>query len=204
MTSNLRNLRTLGVTFAVCAIGVFGYLQVAGLSDESIRFLLRLSARLGFAILFVVFITRPLRDLVKSDLTLKLLRNRRQLGLVFGTLMCVHLGLIAYRFGTSDEFNLDASAIFGGFAYAMIILMIVTSFDATARAVGPANWRRLHKIGIYVVAIPFVSTLLPETREQLVAPEYIGFTLLIAIAVFIRLFAYFASTSRDTKAEKTE
>lgn len=198
MTSNQRNLATIVSTLAAAGLVIFGYLQVAGYSDESARFLLRLTAQLAFVAFSGVFIARPLRDLVKTDLTRTILRNRRQLGLVTGTLMCVHLGLIAYRFGSSPDLNLDASAIFGGVAYAMIIVMIITSFDAMVLALGPTNWRRLHKTGLYIVAIPFVLTLLPETREQLLEPGYIGFMLLIAVAVFIRLFAYLKAKSRKT------
>jgi DMSO/TMAO reductase YedYZ heme-binding membrane subunit len=196
MTSNQRNVATIGTTLVLTGVGMLVYLQAAGYSAESLIYLLRLTARLAFIAFFVVFIARPLRDLVKTDLTRKILANRRQIGLVTGTLMCVHLGLIAYRFGSSPEINLEASAIFGGIAYAMIIVMIITSFDAMVRALGPANWRRLHKAGIYIVAIPFVSTLLPGTREQLFETGYIGFTLLIAVAMFIRLFAFLKTRSR--------
>lgn len=197
MTSNQKNWTTVAVT-AIGSVALAGaYLQYAGLSDESVRLLLRLTARLAFFVFVLVFIARPLRDIVKTQLTRTLLANRRQLGLVVATLMYVHLGLIGYRFGTSSAINLDASAIFGGVAYAMLGLMFVTSFDAVVRAMGPRRWRLLHKTGIYVVAIPFVATLLPETRDQLFAPDYVGFTVLIAFAAFIRLMAYFTNRKRS-------
>ena len=121
MTSNQRNWTTIGVTLGIGGVVIAGYLQYAGVSDDSLR-------------------------------------------------MYLHLGLIAYRFGTSSEINLDASAIFGGIAYALIGLMIITSFDVAVRALGPRRWQQLHKVGIYIVALPFVSTLLPETRDQLFKP----------------------------------
>ncbi|MDJ0700186.1 MAG: ferric reductase-like transmembrane domain-containing protein [Woeseiaceae bacterium] len=192
MTSDRKSLATIASVLALGAATVAGYLVWAGPDDESVRFLLRLSARVAFAVFVLVFIARPLFQLLPTPLTRGLLRSRRQLGLTVGALMALHLGLIGWRFGSSAEFNLDASAIFGAVSYTFMALMVLTSFDAAARFIGPKLWRRLHGIGIWFIAIPFVSTLLPETREQLLEPEYIGFTLLIAVAAVIRLTAFFA------------
>ncbi len=192
MTSNRRNLVTIASVLSLGAATVAAYLVWAGPDDESVRFLLRLSARVAFAVFFLVFIARPMFQLLPTPLTRGLLRNRRQLGLAVGALMALHLGLIGWRFGSSDELDLDGSAIFGALSYLFMALMVLTSFDAAARFIGPKHWQRLHGVGIWLIAIPFVSTLLPETREQLLEPGYIGFTLLIAVAAIIRLTAFFA------------
>ncbi len=192
MTSSQKNLATIASVLSLGAATIAASLVWAGPNDETVRFLLRLSARVAFAVFVLIFIARPLVQLLPTPLTRGLLRNRRQLGLVVGTLMALHLGLIGWRFGSSDELNLDSSAIFGAVSYTFIVLMVITSFDAAARFIGAKHWRRLHGIGIWFIAIPFVSTLLPETREQLLEPEYVGFTLLIAVAALIRLTAFFA------------
>ena len=197
MTSNQRNTLTITAVLFGGGAAIFGYLALAGSSDESIRFLLRLTARLAFAAFFFVFVARPLFQVLPSPATRKLLAGRRQLGLAVGALMALHLGLIAWRFGTSSDLNLDASAIFGAVSYSFMALMVLTSFDRAAKFIGPRTWRRLHGVGIWLIAIPFVSTLLPETRGQLLEPGYIGFTLLIAVAAMIRLTAFFAQRTRN-------
>ena len=192
MTSSRRNWTTIGTTFILVAACTFGYFSYSCFSDESLRLTLRLGARIGFGIYVIIFITRPLRDLFKTKLTRDLLKYRRQLGLVFGTLMMTHFCLIMLRVGTNPEFSLSTGAIFGAVIYLMIFLMMVTSFDTPARAIGPKAWRILHKAGLYIVGYAFASTLLPGSREQLFEPEYIAFTILIAFAALIRLTAFFA------------
>ena len=192
MTSSGRNWLTIGATLLVCTTYILGHFAYVGYSDESLRFLLRLGARIGFAIYAVIFVTRPLLQLFKTSMTRSLLRNRRQMGLAVGTIMIVHFCLIMLRFDTNPEFSLGTGAIFGAFVYLLIFLMMVTSFDTPARAVGPKAWRILHKTGLYLAGFAFASTLLPASSQQLFQPAYLGFTVLIAVALAIRLAAFFA------------
>ena len=77
----------------------------------------------------------------------------------------------------------------------------MTSFDGPARAIGPLNWRRLHKTGLYALGVAFLSTLLPETREEMFAPERWWFMILTAAALLIRLTAFFATRRRRSKQD---
>ena len=200
MTSNGKNFSILSGVLLVTGIASIGYLQVAGSNDENLTLLLRLTARLSFMIYLVVFIARPLRQLVVSELSQWLLRERRSFGIAFAAVHSVHLGLIAWRYGTVPGLEYETiNAIFGGTAYALMYMMLITSFDSTARALGPKAWRRLHKTGLYYIGLIFVATMLPEPGAPFITPERAWFVLLTAAAVFVRLTAYFASrkTRRD-------
>ena len=168
------------------------YLNVAGTSDDNIRLLLRLSARIAFLVLLVIFIARPLRQLFATPATAKLLRNRRLLGIAFAGIHTAHLSLILYRAEMIADFSLDIrESLLGGLTYVVIYLMFFTSFDATARAIGPRYWRLLHKVGLYWILAAFIPTLLPGSLDQLGGINGI-LLLLTAVAITIRLAAFFA------------
>lgn len=201
MTSSRKNfLIFIGVALPAALFSVL-YLNAAGHDDDNIRMLQRLTARLSFMTYLLVFIARPLRQLLKTDSTRWLLRERRSFGIAFAAMHSVHLGLIAHRFSTIPDLSYAlANGILGGTAYLLMYLMLLTSFDAPARALGPLAWRRLHKLGLYYIGIVFVATLLPENGNELLAPERIWLVILTAGALVIRLTAYFATrihTKRD-------
>ncbi len=179
------------------ALGCVAYLAHGGISDLNLRLLLTLTARIAFMIFLVVFVARPLAQLYRNRATRWLLAERRSIGIAFAAVHSVHLGLIAYRFSVIPglEYGI-VEALFGGTAYLLMYLMLVTSFDAPARAIGPRAWRRLHKTGLYFIGFIFVVTLLPEPDEPLFTIERTWFVVLTAGAAFIRLTAYFARRGR--------
>ena len=148
-------------------------------------------------IYLVVFVARPLRRLFPGKYSTALLRERRSLGVSFAAMHSVHLGLIAYRYGTIPGLEYPITdALVGGTAYALMYLMLITSFDAPARALGPTNWRRLHKTGLYFVGLIFLSTLLPDPGEDIYTLERAWFVILTGGAIFLRLTAYFAKRAK--------
>jgi len=187
----------------LCSVGlpvagfVLFYLNRFGWSDENLLATLRLTARLAFLAYLAVFIARPLRQLIKTPITAWLLRERRSMGLSMAAIHIVHMVLIVYRVTHSPEFEYEfPGQLIGSLVYALMLAMVVTSFDGPARAIGPLYWRRLHKTGLYALGGAFLSTLLPESREELFATERWWFIILTAAAVFIRLTAYFATHRR--------
>lgn len=194
MTGSTRKnfLVLFGVLLATAAV-CGAYLAATGFSDETLRVLLRLTARVSFMLFLVVFVARPLRQLVPADWTRRLLRERRSIGIAFAAVHTVHLALIAWRFSAFPELEYAVSGgVVGGLAYALIYLMLLTSFDGPARAIGPAAWRRLHKTGLYVVGFVFVATLLPEPGAPFLTFERAWFVVLTAGAIVIRLTAWLA------------
>ena len=198
MSSNRKNSLILVVVSAATAVMVLLYLDKFGASDDNLLVMLRLTARLAFLVYLLVFIARPIRQLVRTNATRWLLNERRSLGLSMAAIHFVHMGLIIYRATHSPEFEFDFPAqIIGSLIYTLMLLMVITSFDAPARVIGAQTWRRLHKTGLYALGVAFVSTLLPEARAELLEPERLWFIVLTAIAVFIRLTAFFARRSQS-------
>jgi DMSO/TMAO reductase YedYZ heme-binding membrane subunit len=198
MTSNQRNWAVFVTSTGLIGILAAAYLAVAGVSDDSVRLTLRFSARIAFLVLLVIFVARPIRQMFATPATAKLLKHRRLLGIAFSGIHTAHLGLIFYRARMIPDFNLNISeSLLGGLTYVVIYLMFLTSFDATARALGSRNWRVLHKVGLYWVFVAFVPTLLPESRDQLAGANGL-IILLTAVAIVIRLTAFLAN--RRSKA----
>lgn len=196
MTGTSKNFTVLlGVMLPVAAASIV-WLRMAGASDETLIVALRLTARIAFMIYLLVFVARPLRQLLPGRFTKWLLAERRSLGIAFAAVFSVHLGLIALRFSTIPglEYPLS-SALVGGTAYALCYLMLVTSFDGPARALGPGNWRRLHRTGLYFIGAIFLFTLLPEPGQPILTAGRLWFVVLTAGALIIRLTAFFAVRS---------
>lgn len=190
MTSNQRNwvvfLGAAAITTLVSAL----YFAVVGTSDETIRVALRSSAHASFIVLLVVFVARPLRQIRQTPFTAALLRNRRLLGIAFAGIHTAHLGLILLRGRLTAEYTFSViENALGGMIYLLIFLMFATSFDRPARALGPRNWRILHKLGLYAIFAAALQTIVPDSREQLVSVNGV-LTLLAAVAVVIRLTVF--------------
>jgi DMSO/TMAO reductase YedYZ heme-binding membrane subunit len=195
MTSNQRNWGVFLAAIAATSFVAAAYLALAGSNNETILVTLRASARLAFVVLLIVFVARPLQQMFRTPFTATLLRNRRLLGIAFAGIHTAHLGLIIYRSRVVENFDFTVGAnLPGAFTYAVILLMFLTSFDATAKMLGPKRWRILHKIGLYWLFIAFTQTQLPESLnrlDQLGAVTWAMLTL-IAAALVTRLTAYFA------------
>lgn len=200
MTSNRKNLAVLlGVTLPTVTLLAL-WLNAAGASDDNLNIVLRLTARLSFMIYLVIFVARPLRQLIITGTTRWLLRERRSLGIAFATMHSIHLGLIAYRYNTIPDIDFQASgSVPGMLAYTFIYLMLITSFDAPTRALGPKLWRLLHKTGLYFIGLIFVATLLPEEGEPIYTFERAWFVVLTGAAAFVRLTAWFAGRKKRNR-----
>ena len=197
MKSSNKNFLILISITAVTATTVLLYLDAYGVTDENLRTMLRLTARLAFLVYLLVFIARPLRQLVRTNATRWLLSERRSFGLTMAAIHFVHMALIVYRATYSPEFEFELPAqIIGSLIYVLMLGMVITSFEQPARTIGPRNWRRLHKTGLYALGVAFLSTLLPEERAELLDIDRLWFVVLTAGAVFIRLTAYFARRSQ--------
>ena len=157
-------------------------------TDEDLIVPIRHTAQIAFALYIVVLVARPLQQLLRQDWTAALLRKRRLIGVAFASVMTAHLGLIAYRFGTQPELEYPLfSLLFGGTAYALFYLMLITSFDGPKKALGPKKWKYLHRTGLVWAALIFG---LPRSAEDLTDPEYLKFGIPFVIALLIRISAW--------------
>ncbi len=196
MTSNQRNTAVLLGSSGVTVFLSIAWLGIAGVSDDSISLLLRLSARVAFVLLLIVFVARPLSLLFKSPGTAKLLRNRRLVGIAFAGVHIAHFGLLVYKHNVAPDFALEIGANhLGVLTYIVIFAMLVTSWDRTARAIGPKAWKVLHKAGLYVLFGAFANTQLPRSLDDLENANW-WLLALIAIALIIRLTAFFVRRAK--------
>jgi len=190
MSNNQRTAAVFIGATALTGIAAAAYLAIAGMGDESVRLALRVSGRVAFVVLLVVFAARPLQQLLKAPWTARLLRNRKLLGVAFAGIHTAHLGLILIRmnqlpdFGVSFDKNLP-----GMFVYAFIFAMLITSFDGPARALGKKPWKALHKVGLFFLVYAFTQSQMPQSSDQL---ELVNGLLiaLAAVALVIRIAAF--------------
>ena len=109
--------------------------------------------------------------------------------------MTVHLVFLLWHNGPT--INLP-----GFITYAMIYLMLVTSFDSPTAWLGPKRWRLLHKAGIYWLAIPFSVSMFGGLLDTGGA-VYAMFAALIVLALALRVAA-FMQTRRKRLATQAE
>jgi methionine sulfoxide reductase heme-binding subunit len=164
---------------------VFGLLAVietalfaAGLaafgSDEAgLRALVRFTVRVSFLVFVPVHAAAPLRRLHPDPATRWLARNRRYLGVSFAWAHGLHglaIVLLALLLGDAFEVN-AATAVGGGLAYVLIAAMAATSFDRTARWLGPRRWALLHRAGLhwlwFIFALNWTGAAVAESLTYL-------------------------------------
>ena len=122
MSSNAKNWTIIFLTAGTTSLFAWLFLNRFDHELESLRTLLRLTARIAFFVFLLVFIARPLRQLVQTDTTKWLLKERRSFGLVFGSIMTTHLGLIFYRAQIDPEFSIQPlGSIPGMIAYSLLL-----------------------------------------------------------------------------------
>ena len=190
LSSSQKNWAVFFAAIATVGAAAAAFLGAAGNTDDNIALLLRASAQAAFLVLLLVFVARPLQQLLVSPGTSALLRNRRLLGVAFAGIHTAHLGLILYRDNAVPEFEFSVRQnLPGGLTYLFIYLMLITSFDRPARAIGRTNWKVLHKFGLFWVFLAFLPTLIPESREQLFGAQGV-LIFLAAGAVVVRVTAF--------------
>jgi methionine sulfoxide reductase heme-binding subunit len=117
------------------------------------------SVRYSLPLFLLAFTASSLATLWPCQLTRWLLRNRRYIGLGFAFGMGWHFSFVGYSI---FSFGLSASGLTArGFTLDLIgliflLMMTLTSFRWAARRLSSANWRRLHKAGVYIIW--FVAT----------------------------------------------
>jgi sulfoxide reductase heme-binding subunit YedZ len=128
-----------------------GGLALSGTDEAGLRALTRLTVRVSFTVFVVVYAAAPLRRLFPAPATRWLARNRRYLGVSFAWAHGLHaiaIAMLARRLG--DAFEADAATLVGGgLGYLLTAAMALTSFDRTARWLGPRRWALLHRAGLH-------------------------------------------------------
>lgn len=178
-----KNLAVFGVAILMFGIPATFYLNAHGYTEEPLGLMLRISARIALLIYLAVFIARPLRQLTANAASKWLLTNRRYLGITFASIMTAHLILLITLNGIKP-------VIPGIVAFILVYLMLVTSFDKPAAALGPRRWRILHKSGLYFIGAIFSITVVSNVRAAPADSVYLAMAALMLIALGIRIAAW--------------
>lgn len=176
---------------AVFAVALYGF----GTDEAGLRALVRLTVRVSFTVFIAVYSAAPLRRLFPSPATRWLLRNRRYLGVSFAWahgLHAVAIALLALLLG--DGFEADTTTLVGGgLGYLLTAAMAATSFERTARWLGPRRWGLLHRAGLHWLW--FIFALNWTGAAITVSPIYLPFAAVTWVAAGLRLAALRACRS---------
>jgi sulfoxide reductase heme-binding subunit YedZ len=167
-----------------------------GPGAESMQAVIRFTARTSLLLFCLAYSATALVRLWPNAWTRWQRRNRRYLGVSFAVSHAIHALAIAgfavvdpERFATVTSIGMFVS---GGLAYLFIALMALTSFDATAKAIGPRAWRYLHVAGAFYIWVSFVVSF---GRRIPVSEWYVLPVLLVVAVMIIRVVARFLPRS---------
>jgi len=189
--------RVFGLLAAALTALFAGALAVFGTDEEGLRALVRFTARDSFAMFLPVYAAAPLRQLFPSPTTRWLRRNRRYLGVSFAWAHGLHaLAIAMLVLLQGDAFQASAvTRVVGSFAYLLLAGMALTSFDRTARWLGPRRWALLHRTGLHTLWLVFTITW---TQSAASAPRYLPFAGLAWGAAALRFAALRARRASPT------
>jgi sulfoxide reductase heme-binding subunit YedZ len=150
------------------------------------------SVRCSLPLFLLAFTASSLKSLWPSRLTRWLLSNRRYIGLSFAFGMAWHFSFVGYSiflFGLYASGLTARATALDVIGLTFLLLMTLTSFRWAARRLTPANWRRLHKTGVYVIWFVATYIYLGSVRHGGDILHYVAFSLLIA-AWLLRIAAW--------------
>ncbi len=178
----------LGLTSLVFA----GILIAGGFTEESTRFLIRLTAKLSFSLFCLAFAASGIHLFFRHSGTFWLLMNRKYLGITFAIIHWVHLfflGLLQYFFHPVFNLAKKTSLLGGGFAYLFLSLMLVTSFPRFSKYLSHQQWKLLHSIGGYWILFIFSTSYV---RRFMTEWKWWPFLLAIGLVLGFRGWAWWA------------
>jgi DMSO/TMAO reductase YedYZ heme-binding membrane subunit len=157
---------------------------------EGVRLVIRATARTSVILFVLAFTASALATLVPNDVTRWTLRNRRYLGVSFAVSHFIHLAAVLSLAQVDRALFWTLTNVMtillAGAAYLFIAAMAATSFDSSARWIGPRAWRVLHLVGAWYIWISFAIAF--GKRVPLDA-FYWPWAALVALAGIVRLIA---------------
>jgi sulfoxide reductase heme-binding subunit YedZ len=164
-------------------------LATTGFDAEGARVVIRATARTSVVLFGAAFAASSLVTLWKSDATRWMIRNRRYLGLSFGTSHIIHyIAVMALMLLDPERFFAEEGSL--GFdkyiPVVVLALQLATSFDRTAAWVGPKPWRWLHVLGSYMFCFVFIQSFGSRIGQ---GSLYVLFTLIAVTPLLVRVAA---------------
>lgn len=148
----------------------------------------------------VAFTASSLATLWPSRRTRWLLSNRRYFGLAFAFGMAWHLTFVTYATITFGNRVSPRDLTLDFIAVSFLLAMTLTSFRRFARRLSLANWRRLHKTGVYTICFVVMFFYLDDIRSHW-NPLYFGVACLLLAACVLRIIAWTGKRRRARHME---
>lgn len=162
-------------------------------SARGIESIILFTVRCSLPFFLIAFVASSLRILCPNKFTRWLLANRRYFGLAFAFGMAWHLTFVAYSvflFGNNLNRTVLTLDVIG---LVFLVLLTFTSFPLIARHVKPHHWRRLHKVGVYVIWLlaTYIYQAGARGDRDVVHFSFLG---ILALALTLRTAAWAKST----------
>jgi len=163
------NLRTIALpaTLAFLVLGTSVVLGAGGVTEDSLRQLIRMTAASSMVLFSLTFSASSLHQLFRDGRWRPVLQARRRLGLSFALSHTAHglaiIALVEVAFG--GDFSQLGDIVGGSVIYVFIFAMAATSNDMSVRLLGAKNWKRLHKTGSYAIWIGLFSSYMSRAVE---------------------------------------
>jgi methionine sulfoxide reductase heme-binding subunit len=174
----------LGIT-AIASMAMLGLIwAMDGLSEPAVRAAIRATARMSCLLFLMAFVAAPLHRLWATGVSRWLVQNRRFLGLSMAVSHSFHgVTIGALHIVTQGQHpQINPLAVLG---YVFLSAMTITSFPATAKAIGRKAWRILHTAGMHYFWLAF---MLEFAMRALSDGIYFGLTVLVTGVMAIRLW----------------
>ena len=162
-------------------------LLIKGLNEESVRMMVRLTAKVAM-LFFILAFTGSIWPKIKPGrwATLNLLQYKYWIW-GFGLVHFTHLASI-YVLSTYDTNAIaqrwPVGAIGGGVAYLFLTWMMLSSTDWAIRNINASIRHKSHRVGSYYIALVFASSYIPRALEHW---YYIPWALIIVTVLWMRL-----------------
>ena len=164
---------------------------------QALQYAVRATARTSFLLFLSVFTAGSLAKLLPSMSIRVLVRERRYIGLSFAYSQLLHAGALAVYIVTAPAAfwvgRTAATNVPGSIGYLMIVLLTVTSFATPARLIGPQNWKRLHRTGVWFIAVIFAASFLTRAHHH---AGYVVPGIIMIAAMLLRVAVRFGKPRR--------
>ena len=185
----------ISIALAIAVVALVCVWWTGG-SESGVRAAIRFTARTSFALFALAYSASALDQLIPYAFTRWQRSNRRYLGLAFAASHIVHAGAIGalavWHAPALREHVRHTNVIPGLIGYLFIAAMAATSFDCSARAIGPRAWRWLHALGGFYLWLSFLKSF---GSRIAVSPVY-GLPVLALMAIMaLRLVAKLSKSS---------
>jgi DMSO/TMAO reductase YedYZ heme-binding membrane subunit len=138
------------------------------------------SVRCALPFFLIAFTASSWATLWPGRFTRWLLANRRYFGLAFAFGMAWHLSFVSYYL-TRFHIHFSTPALAADFiGLTFLVALTLTSFRPVARHLSSVNWRRLHKLGVYVIWLLAVYIYQGGARHERDPQDIAALTVLLS------------------------